>query len=655
MGFIKKLIGKLGNEKKGKDEPLTPEFLLLRIFNESKFCQKEQEAPPFAKGSGWQIRKVREADVPTHLSEFNEGSSWSYIDSRGTTGGVLISQDPQAVETAESAEEDSPPPALGKLLFLEKNSQTGEYFLNFHFRLPMKFQKENRISIFRQAEGARVYRINKGEQNFILLLEAGIWDNILKNYPGEPGLVEGVEYFLFGKDLTLDEEGETLSLGISRPEEFMAGRFFLPRQISGKPEPVLSRFDTLTASKDEEFFAESQGLWFRVRMEIGGTVYPFYYYFDKLNREDALNRKNIFRQMFKLIIRKNLKNLKDCGIQVTKIAGEFDKPPRPVYHTGSVMMGFNLLSSQYSIHGWVVISTSLIKLILNSILPPWAFKFLEDNLLNRLRMLFSLSSELHASGRMELYERPIKDSPGDGDVYSKIRELKLNFIKVNELLELITLKEARLIISNLLYRQGWTGEKLRELFYFNMPSSYNDAGEPVFTLQTLIGFDEPRFRSFLMKNMLDQWQNSEHTGNDYNFGMMEHFKIMRAIREEVIEQKYLTPTGSLVAIIEGEFRWYREEMQKLLDETIQDKNYLKYSETHIPELNRLLTNMPLENLVTLFRYCPEDLPHFRGVISENLYTEVCDFLKNTDIELDEKAVETAVYYRKQIYDIMSEE
>ena len=648
MGFIKRLLKNISDNGDEKAAETGPEELLERIFNGiAGDSHKSDDAPP-----GCRIKKTTSSEFLDNLEGIEEGWVYYFMDNRGKTGGALITGISEDDRSQDSEDPSSGiPPSLPGLLFLEKLEVTDEYFLNFHFILPVRFRKNEKKKVIRLAEGAQPLALEGGREIY-LLVDYDIWERIEKNYPENPEFSNAVEYFLFGENNFAEEEGESLILDISRPEEFLAGRFFLPKQISGRPEPVFSRFEKICATKNGDFFGDKTGLWFRVQLEIKGTSFPVYYYFDRMNRDDAMNRKNVFRRMFRIIVGKNVRNMARCGIKVDSVKGDFDNPPSSLHICESVLMGFNLFSLRTEIHGWVVVSVDLIKLILYSILPPWAFRFLSDNLLNRLRMLFSLSSELQTSGKMSLYERPERERSPENDPCSRLRDLKLNFIKLNELLELITPKEARLIVANFLYRHGWTGEKLKELFYFRMESGYDEENEPVYTLRTLIGFDEPRFRSFLMKNMADQWINSEHAGIDYERGMLEHFEVLRLLRDEIRKQKYFTPSDSLHNVLEGEFEWYRDKIAEILEGVLRDKNYLNFEDKYIPDLNLLLTNMPRENLVTLFRYAREDLPRFKKVISENLYNEVVSLLEETSPELDEKATETVIHYRKRIHRII---
>ena len=518
----------------------------------------------------------------------------------------------------------------------------------------MKIKEENKGSLLREAEGAGLLSIRNSADNFLFLIETGILEHLEKEYPRSQPLKQAVDYFVFNEDLfRKKEEGESLVISISRPEEFMIGRFFLPRQITRSPALVLTRFETAVSTRNGNFLKPDQGFWFRLRMEIEGTVYPVYYCFDQMNSDDGGRKKKTFQQLFQLIIRKNIKNMKDCGIAVTRIAGDFDKQPEPAQVQDSVLMGFSLLSRSSKVHGWVIVQLPLLHLLFRSILPPWAFQFLSDNLLNRLRMLLSLSRELQSSGKMELYERPETVISSEGSIYQRIQELKLGFIKLNELLELLTPREARLLISNLLYRRGWTGEKLRELFFFSILAGYDKSQEPVYTIETLIGFNEDRFKKLLMKNMRDQWETSSLAGSDYNSGMLKHFKILQIIQEEMEAQKYFTPSTSLKTIINGEFLWYRAELEGLLTEIAGDKAYLKYQQKDIPGLNRLLTNMRFDDLVTLFRYCPEDIRYFQEIISDNLSSQLIGAVEQSSTDFDEKAVETLAFYRERIHSIIA--
>jgi len=644
---ITKMLARLFRKDRNLNPPRPSlESLLSRIFTSD---------PPAAL-----VKTLSPETFARKLESLPGALTADFRGSDGVSRGVLILPE-QAERTGKTEERDDPrelldrlPSALPRLFFIGRGENAREYHLDFSFVLPGRIRKENRRGVENQAEGSEIFSVEvPGQGEFFLLAEQPVTDRLRRLYPGDGEFVAAVEAFLFGGDAHPREEGESLTMTVSRPEQFMAGRFFLPGEIARNPEPIRSRFLSATSTREGEKYLREPGFWFRVTLVLDGETFPVHYFFKGISLDAEGKRKDVFRQLFRMILRKTVSSFRSCGFQVSSVRGDFGAPPGAESLSSSLLMDFQIQSARFLIRGYTAVTLNLITRILDRILPPWAFRYWTDSLLARLKTLLSLNAELYATGRMEIYERYRSEegpshSPGD-----PLGDLRKNMIKLNELLELLSLREARTIVSNLLYRKGWTGSRLRTLFFFREYAGTDPEGEPVYIDKTLIDFDEVRFRTFLMRNMLDQWDNSGTSGPSLEEGLLIHFQLLRLIREESGTGAFFSPSPLLLSVLESEFSAYREGLEAIIAGLPQDRVYLDYRDWHIPQLTVLLNALPQEILHSLFRYTPEDLSRFRPVLPSGRYQEVARSLTDADREPDDRALETILLYRKRIREILA--
>lgn len=98
-----------------------------------------------------------------------------------------------------------------------------------------------------------------------------------------------------------------INLNIVNTEEFMVGRFFLPRLISLKPQVTYSKFRGIRLTTNSTYFKKRQGLCFRISCNIENQDFHYYHIFDLINKNNWNEQKEVFKKFLNIVIKKKYK------------------------------------------------------------------------------------------------------------------------------------------------------------------------------------------------------------------------------------------------------------------------------------------------------------------------------------------------------------
>ncbi len=503
---------------------------------------------------------------------------------------------------------------INKLLSLPKiediihiNYKNQQYILNSNFRFEFVFNTDNKRDILFRLDESEVFEIVLDSlEKFYFIIDRKVVSRVNNLLNRSNQFNESVNELVFSKKQDNSNE-QSIHLKIDNNDEFMVGRFFLPKIISNKPVLTETTFKDIKLMYNADYYNKWSGLCFEITFCINGESFNVFYLFDLIDSENSSDYESMFTKLLKIIFKSNIKNLKECDISITKITASVIDKPTDNQIIESIQLRYYLSTEESMVCGRIFIPLKLISYILLKIAPPWSIDYTLDTLENRLKSFLCLNRELYSQGRLSLvnvgiYEEKKSNNP--------ITDLKLNFIKLHQVMDLLSNSEAKKIISNYLYNKGWSGRKLRNLFYYSVRDSFNR--EVVMTYPVAL-FNEEKFKDNLMNNMLDEWLHSHDTNfNSENNVYLDHFHILR---DMYINSEFKFST-KLRTILNECFSTYFNKVDSILSNT-KSLNYISANNRTI-HMNRVAPYFNDNHFIkTTFYYFPEHIGVYAEVLNPN--------------------------------------
>lgn len=491
-----------------------------------------------------------------------------------------------------------------------------------NFRLDFKFSNSNRRDIIFKIESSTILQIIL-EENFTVYL---IIDNITyimveKLLSNDLKAEDIVNKILLKKEINHKKKECDIVIKIENIEDFTAGRFFLPQIVSLKPEVTTTVFTSLRISIDSEWVEQWNGLCYEIKFKILDKEISLYYLFDMITSKNIKQYSDIFSRLLKIVFKSNIKNLKECGITLDKISARIINKPSVDVLNDYIDLKYYLKSPGRIAPGRIIIPNDYIALILHKIAPPWSIFYTEDSLLTKLKSFMALNRELTSQALLPIFDTGNCTMLSETD--NPVINLKQNFIKLNNVTDILGKTESSRLISNYFYTKGWSAAMLKRLFYYSN-NKYMDEPEEVFPLPL---FNEDTFITYLMKNMKDEWiHNKSVKFDNYQKLSNNHYNILK----ELYREKKLQKSVKLKTVLHESFSAYDSQIDKLFNNIRSDLSYIKY--VNQMEIKTLFSNHLA--IKKTFYYIPEHLKLFNEILTPDNLTIINNLKVDNPPELD---------------------
>lgn len=455
------------------------------------------------------------------------------------------------------------------------HEKPGEYELPFYFLQP-EVMKGRDVRVNWAASSMDLWEIQAGEKTAILMLDRDIRKRLDQQLASEPEFQRALEAFLGNKAEARDRT-ETVILNIDEPVDFMAGRFFIPLELRRQSPTVQCSVRSVILSGDGRYLTEERGLWYRAvfRLKDEDNNRGLFYFFPGSDDSSSRAGQSAIR-VVKMLLRHFRSRLQSTEMEPRGFGGDFCTEPESALIVNSYILEFNLYSGIRKAPVYLILPIPLVRWLLQQITPPWKWVEILDNPENRLRMLFSLDGEIHRQGLFPLLpEHGDKISPEDAET---IEDLRLGFITLADIFSLSSHWELRQLISNFLYREGWTGSMLPRLFYYFQWEEIQDKMRPV--RYRLAGFNEERLLKAMPKNMADQWPREGAAPGvllSSNEWCQENYRVLRDIYIKVRKEELFLSARAMKILYES-FNNYTNRVEIFVKHQLQHNpvNWAQY-------------------------------------------------------------------------------
>lgn len=451
-------------------------------------------------------------------------------------------------------------PPIERLFYLYWNED--QYMLNNNFRMDFAFKESNLRDLEFMADERKIYsiRFNSGKIIYFLL-DNSVCREVVKLINNSDIYKKAVSELILGSRESHNETDEVV-LDVSSRGDFMIGRLFLPSIIARKPVLTETLFTKITVSNREDQLEDWEGLCYKITFQVEGQSFSLFYLFDLINRDNIEQYKKLFYNLLKIIVKNSRQKLTECDIQIEKVnAGVVNRPEVPQM-VGALRLKYYLKSANTLVSSSIFVPIEYISYLLKNITPPWYIDFTMDTLENRVKSLLSLNRELFSQGKLSIVEF---FNSYEQKSSNPITQAKLSFIKVHEVLDLISESERKKIIFDYLYRKGWSAKKMKKLFYYTVTPKFEDGPQVVYPLAL---FNEDEFRNSLMNNMRDEWEhNHSLVFYDEEKVLLDHFNLLR----EMYMDETLSCSKRLKSILDQCFDRYNRLVDEIFEKIKADR------------------------------------------------------------------------------------
>lgn len=508
---------------------------------------------------------------------------------------------------------------MGPLIWLQPSQVTqGEYDLPFYFFQPELLEGRD-IRIHWAASSMLCWEIQSQDGSALILIEKERHKSLVRELAAQAGFQEALGAFLFDQAGMhhKPESGalqDPLVLDIPEPVDFMAGRYFLPLVLHKSSPMVQSLIQRVLLSLKGDFFKEEKGLWYRslIRLEDASQNLGLYYFFPGAEAPSSAAGKSVV-QLVKTILRYFRSRLKHSGLKPLGFGGDFCKEPAPATVEQCYILEIQIYSANRIVPAYILVPMNLIRFLIMQLTPPWKWLEVVDNPLNRLRMLFSLDGEVRRQKLLPLL--PVHGEKIAPEEAESLEDLRQGFITFSDIMSLSTHWELRQLLSNFLYREGWTGTMLPRLFYYIQWENIQGKNRPV--RYRLAGFREERILEAMPQNMADQWPEEGAMPGvllTYKEWCQENYLILRKLYEKVNNHELNIPFRQ-TRILKEAFEEYAQCVKLFVRHYLQQypidwPRYLQQKQ----KLQEFFYHYSGEDIHALFVYRKENLQLIGNII-----------------------------------------
>lgn len=577
------------------------------------------------------ITTIQKIDVEDLQFDFQDMESFVLVRSRGlseksplffTAGSDFLRQHVQQGDRLDSQQLLRWSYPLTPALWMRKSPEdSGEYELPFYYMDPYKGKQEDRELLFWDASPTDILRCTtEGNVRFYLCIESQVASELRESLAEKGEFLEGCKTFVLdepGKYHRTAEGPDPLEIKIKDPNTFLAGRFFLPMDLTRDPL-MHSSIRSLALSKAGGYYRDRKGLWFKLTffLQDGETQWPLFYFFHQPESRKKPLEQGPFRQLVKILTRRMREQFSQVGIELSQLKGQFCGDPPPGAVSQCYLMNFYLHSDSRIVSGSLMVPVSLISFLVRKFAFPWSLVAKPDNPQNQLRMLFCLNQLFFSRNSLSVLPARNQEKRGES-----IEEFRKSFLTLNDLIALSSVRETRILLTNFLYRRGWTGATLPRLFYYveyiPPPEESEDDQPGRASLYTLIGFQEDKLLQAMPRNMRDEWPRHGPSGSQllsYNQWVEENFLLMKTLFKAVKKGEFQLPYR-LKSILYKEFEEYGKRVDSYRESFFDpQKGHLDLSESRNPLLSEFFYQLRGEEGAALFYFHPEEMDHFGSLI-----------------------------------------
>lgn len=492
-------------------------------------------------------------------------------------------------------------PPVESLFYLFLNED--QYMLNNSFRMDFAFKNSNLKDLEFMTDERKIFSVNfESGKVFYFLIDNSVCREVIKLINNSNPYKKAVSELVLGYKPEQDTS-ESIELDISNRGDFMIGRLFLPSIIARKPVLTETLFTKITVSNISDPLKGWDGLCYKITINMEGNSFHIYYLFDLINRENIDKYKKLFYNLLKIIVKNSRQKLAECDIQIERVNATVINRPEDTDMAGAIRLKYYLKSNNTLVSSSIFIPIEYISYLLKKITLPWYIDFTMDTLENRVKSLLSLNRELYSQGKLSLIEF---SNSYEERSNNPITQAKFNFIKVHEVLDLISESERKKIIFDYLYRKGWSAKKMKKLFYYTVTPSYADGPQVVYPLAL---FNEEEFRNSLMNNMRDEWEhNRSLVFYDEERVLIDHFNLLR----EIYMDEEFTCSKRLKSILDLSFDRYNTLVDELFQKIREGRVRSPEREKHLKRVTRYFSDNFF--IKRVFYYVPENLNYYSEVL-----------------------------------------
>lgn len=495
---------------------------------------------------------------------------------------------------------DKLPPIEGIFYLIYRDEQ---YMLNNHFRVEFTYKKSNLKDLEFMIDERVIYSLtlSSGEV-YYFLIDRLIIKEVVKLINKSSQYKKAVSELIMGAKKT-QQGPEEIELDIGSRGDFMIGRLFLPSIIARKPVLTESRFTRIYISSKRDPLDNWTGLCYKITLKLEGESFNLYYLFDLINKENIEQYKTLFYNLLKIIVKNSRQKLSECDVHIEKVAANIINRPEPKEIIGAIRLKYYLKSGNSIVSSSIFVPMEYVSYLINKLTPPWYIDFSMDNLENRLKSFLSLNRELYSQGKLSIVEF---SSASEKYSSNPVTNMKLNFIKIHEIFDLISEGERKKIIFDYLYRKGWSAKKMKKLFYYTVSPNFADGPQVVYPMAL---FNETEFVNSLMNNMKDEWEHNHSVMfEDEMTVMLNHFNLLR----EMYADEEFDYSIRLKTILNQAFDDYYSQVNKLFEKIKNGQIQPKITEEYLNRVHRFFTDN--HYLKRLFYFVPDKLKLYDKIL-----------------------------------------
>jgi len=393
----------LGLKAAGPDRP-APDKLLMEIIKDALTLNIES-------ATGMNIEILVTGIKPEMFEKYLAGITAAYIASSYGCDEVPCSQFFMPFDSAHlllekmRQEHRDVPPDDDEALSLLMDRVEGNLFYMFlpgqsadgrPLRLKCQYHEADLQAVMWGISDCLIFQLEGGIFTAWMVVPVGLWDKlgdaiVDKDYQWRLRSIAVTEYA--GTESSPDNEIATIC--ITRPEEFLLGRFFLPGFLKLDEIVLSSAFKKISAGTDFPLAGS-----FRVSLDIkvGGAIYTLWYFFAGCTIDTFNELAGSFDSLFKPVLRDIVANIRSAcpAISIAGIRYNISPVGEPVRDSvilhAELNINFNPLSTL------VAVPSAFINLIALNTLGHEEIQLLRSTPHNRMLSIISVNRALFSKG-----------------------------------------------------------------------------------------------------------------------------------------------------------------------------------------------------------------------------------------------------------------
>ncbi len=302
-----------------------------------------------------------------------------------------------------------------------------------------------------------------------------------------------------------DESGEDIILTITKPREFVLGRFFLPVKTTADNCSLTSRFNRIIIPYHGPAYASHDFHWMKLVLNADGGSYAVYYLF-RDGGNGAVARALASSAVFRDILRETMVFLKtNCrSMQLSGIQFQAGAKPADEEAAGCAILSAGVKYNYEPAQALVFVTKPFLLLLTGHLLSPWEVSLFQFTMRNRLLAIVSLNKTVFSRGIQSFVRNLGADSIP--------MPVEITCLPFYEFMELIGDGDLKIIIQNYLVPKY--GPSYRCLFTISITErAASGDSEPAITRSRIVEveYDRARFERFLpaaLKEEDDYWRYS---------------------------------------------------------------------------------------------------------------------------------------------------